>query len=479
MDVSESVLRLIIESAKERCQALALQLDKADEKQYPSPGPAALLNTIRRINRAVEEKLNQLETDSELFSILTSKQAHQHVNRWSQLLPYLHELLGLLDGAEIQNTPSPFVPSLRTLVQKYLPNAELVLASKTSLNYSFLNISQDLRKLLVHIQLIDAAEELPEYFVIITFPRVEAENILLHCVIAHEIGHGLYKKHGVSEKLLPLIEIDKAKIAEIAQAIYQAEASAAINTSKTSKNSGQGTLYPNENDLRAQIALFANNTITNWLEELGSDAIGFALFGPAYLFALIQLVVSFQLIHNASPSHPPNSLRVRLLLTMLGSFGKTNASLEIFEDLPIGLQQFAENWKSNCDPLDLPEPIWVVIVNAVLGAIDAMGKIAIEVIGKSVYVNDQILTINPLRELVVAGIPPNELIDVKNESFTYPGMIHILNAGWQVLLSDMENFARTFGKDYKSNKVESKAMLNRLILKAVELDNIRLICTGS
>jgi len=71
------------------------------------------------------------------------------------------------------------------------------------------------------------------------------------------------------------------------------------------------------------------------------------------------------------------------------------------------------------------------------------------------------------------------LIDIKNESFTYPGMIHILNAGWQVLLSDMESFARTFGKDYKSDKVESKAMLNRLILKAVELDNIRLICTGS
>jgi hypothetical protein len=260
MDVSESVLRLIIESAKERCQALALQLDKADEKQYPSPGPAALLRTIRRINRSVEQKLNELENDAELFSVLTSRQAHQHVNRWSQLLPYLHELLGLLDGAEIQNTPSPFVPSLRTLVQTYLPNAELVLASKTSLNYSFLNISQDLRKLLVHIQLTEAAEELPEYFVIITFPRVEAENVLLHCVIAHEIGHGLYKKHGVSEKLLPLIEIDKDKIAEIAQAIYQAELSAATTTSKSA---GQGILYPNENDLRAQITLFANNTITN------------------------------------------------------------------------------------------------------------------------------------------------------------------------------------------------------------------------
>ncbi len=256
---------------------------------------------------------------------------------------------------------------------------------------------------------------------------------------------------------------------------YQAEVSA---VSAADSPSGQMPLYPNENELRAQIAVVANNTVTTWLEELGSDAVGFALFGPAFFFAWIHLVVSIQLIENASPSHPPNSLRIKLLLMMMGCFGQNTASLDGLDDLPDDIKAYANNWKSTCDPLDLSDQFWAIIKTPIDKSLEDMGRVAKEAVRDWKYVNNQAKIINPLRELVIHGIPPNEIIDFENKSFDYPGMIHILNAGWQVLLTEMERFAQTFGKDYKTNKIAIKEMLNSIILKAVELDNIRRICQG-
>jgi hypothetical protein len=120
-----------------------------------------------------------------------------------------------------------------------------------------------------------------------------------------------------------------------------------------------------------------------------------------------------------------------------------------------------------------------VIINAILKVLETIGSSAKAIVGTHLYVNNQTETLTPLQNLIVNGIPPNELINLKKKSFSYPGMIQILNAGWQVLLSEMEPFAKTFGKDFKEDPASCKAMLNSLILKAVELDNVRQICAGS
>ena len=470
MDVSESIVSLIIETAKERSHALSRELEIATERQYPSSGPLLLIRALQRINESVASKLKELESNEELGSALSARQFHQHVNRVSKLLPYLHELLGLLDGAEIKDTPSPFVPSLLRLIRKYLPDAELVLASKTSLNYSFEEIGKHLRTLLSAAGLDATPDVIPEHFLVITFPRVEAENVLLHCVIAHEIGHGLYQKSNLRALLLPLISIEKQKIDTLVSAIFQAE----VDAARARENDpAQLSLYPSENEVKARITRFMNDTASNWLEELCSDAIGLTLFGPAYFFAIIHLVVSFQLIDNPSPSHPPNTLRIRLLLLMLGTWGKNESTLDLLKELPPDVNSFIDQWKAiSIEPP--PPSIFDMIIDPITRILERIGESAKRLVGTNRYPNDAKKLVDDLSESVLNCIPPNELRRAESSTI-YPDIILILNAGWNVLMCDMIRFAQLYGGDYKADPLSYKSKLNELVLKAVELDNFRIV----
>lgn len=301
---------------------------------------------------------------------------------------------------------------------------------------------------------------------------LSVQSRLVHCVIAHEIGHGLFQRNDVSQKLLPLINIDKDKIEKLAARIYQVEIHN-INANKA--NPSQLSLYPNENEIRSRITLIINTTVNNWLEELGSDAIGLTLFGPAYLFSMVHLLISFQLIDNASSSHPPNRLRMRLLLLMIGALGQSKASLNCLEHLPGDLKEFVENWKDISLALDLTDPIYEIVIESVLSILDSIGETAIEVVGDKRYPEDKHETLEKLCDLLINGIPPNEVLDFNSGTFEYPGVLLILNAGWQVLIAHMESFCLFFGKEYKSNPSLFNTRLNELVLKAVELDNVRLM----
>ena len=300
MDHKEGIVCLIIETTKERCEALSKQLGKNLEKQYPSDGPYILIRLVHQINETIKSKVASLDQDEEVFSLLTERQIQQRINRYAKLLPFLHDLLALLDGAEIKDTPSPLVPALRQLTREYIPNAELVLASKSELNYSFIEVGKNIKDLLSLAGLGEAAKGFPDPFIVVTFPAVESDNILLHSVIAHEIGHGIYQRQRLSEKLLPTINIDKKIISTLAAKIFQSKVP---KTGSKKEGSKQLYLYPSEVEIQAAVAEFVNTTIENWIEELTSDAIALALFGPAYFFAIIHLVASFQLLDNPSP--PP------------------------------------------------------------------------------------------------------------------------------------------------------------------------------
>jgi hypothetical protein len=71
-------------------------------------------------------------------------------------------------------------------------------------------------------------------------------------------------------------------------------------------------------------------------------------------------------------------------------------------------------------------------------------------------------------------IPPNEVIDFKKKETTNTDVVSILNAGWEVYISHMDDFAKNYQElTYQSNKLKCDKKLNELLLKAIELNEIK------
>jgi hypothetical protein len=70
---------------------------------------------------------------------------------------------------------------------------------------------------------------------------------------------------------------------------------------------------------------------------------------------------------------------------------------------------------------------------------------------------------------LVNVIPPVELVRTHGAEREITDLVSVLNAGWQVYLSSMEEFAKNLRLDSSKNGPESKERLLQILLKSVEL----------
>jgi hypothetical protein len=129
------------------------------------------------------------------------------MHRQCLILPFLHEILGFLQGSDVASTPAEIIPPLRRMIQSLLPGSEILVVSTPQLNYSITEISQGIKTKLFH-DLSRYTNQLPEYFFIITIPQAESDQVLMHCMLSHEAGHGLYALHEIAKDLLPTIAVN-------------------------------------------------------------------------------------------------------------------------------------------------------------------------------------------------------------------------------------------------------------------------------
>jgi len=285
----------IISAIKERCAALDSELIRLRAKQFPSVGPTTLLNLVKKANELILTKVDQLEKSQELRKTITDEQFEYTVNRFARLLPFLHELLSFLEGAERKGASFRFARPIRRFMQRYLPECEVIFASKPELNYSFQEISAYINKVFKEAGLNEVCQYFPPFFIIISFPQAEAENILLHCIFAHEICHGIYLRENLIDKILKKVRISKKEIQRFSTQLFSA-----IQKQSTGK-SKQLPLYPQEIQLREAITEEINKSVESWADELTSDSIAVCLFWtclplclhPAYFVTAVRCVLSF------------------------------------------------------------------------------------------------------------------------------------------------------------------------------------------
>jgi len=302
MDSYRRIVALKIQSAQDRASAIVEEKRRVENKVYASPGSQHVLTFVgdaaTKVQGLLEAEKAVANTDP-----LDASELETRIQRTTKLIPVLHMLLGFVEGSDVHRSPGQLIQPLRRYVRSIIPASEIVVSSKAELNYSIQDIAEPLRKLFSDTPLQSSCGLLPDRLFVVNIPAVESGQILIHGVLAHELGHALYKKHALAGKLLPNIKVKEDLIKNLVKVMSGA------------RQQQQGP--PPELRLREWVTEQVASRITAWVMELSSDAIGIRLFGPALFFAAVHLMTAFKHIDQGSTTHPAPRLRAKLMMRML------------------------------------------------------------------------------------------------------------------------------------------------------------------
>ncbi len=455
MDSFQRVADLKIGSAQDRAHALELEVERVENRIYSSPGSKRLLAFVRRAAGDIKGALES-ERNVATSGILSASEFEVRISRIIQVLPLLHLLVGFVEGSDIHHAPGQLIQPFRRFVQSVVPSAELIVSSKPELNYSIREIAGPIRQSLADTPLMNSCDNLPEFLFVVNIPSIEFEQILIHGVISHELGHALYDKNRLADVLLPQVKIRQDLVKALAKVVATAD---------------QQNFPPMaEVWLRQQVTDQVTLRVTRWLMELSSDAIGIRLFGPALYLAAIHLLNSFKHLDHASASHPPTRLRVKLMTRML-------KEIYAVDRWHKELQEFVASWdevSGSPAAIRLPydqialetvdqDDVLQKISDASTAAIPREKQYSAERFAKDV---------ESLPPLVVNLIPPGELGGLGSE--VPVDFVSIINAGWYVYMCEFDDFRKRLNPAESADRLASSAKLQHIVLKALEISETRI-----
>ncbi len=202
------------------------------------------------------------------------------------------------------------VPSLGLGVVYFLEEAsahllkgpvDLVMTAEAGYEYSSMDIGRS-SELISVLRAIVPEGPSP---IVVSYPRLEEERVLLHPIFLHELGHQAVDRHALTTKTQALHpdassldrQFDKAATGMVAAHAQRGE-SIQLEVAK--------------DNLRL--------VFRNWLDELLCDAVAVGYLGPSYLLASAAFLLPESAI-STSETHPPSSLRVAFLLKFLEELG--------------------------------------------------------------------------------------------------------------------------------------------------------------
>jgi len=369
-----------------------------------------------------------------------------------------------LSGAEINITPAELVPPLRRSLRNILPHAEILLRSGPDLNYSIDEIADDIRQFFSETPLATVTENLPRALYVMSIPSVEANEVLLHAILAHEAGHGIYDERRLADEILPKVEVPAEQIKELARAIASEQHGTGEQKNKTIS-------FPlQEIAVRDLLTQVVTGTISSWVTELTCDVLGVMIFGPAYFFAFTHLFSTLAMLDEASQSHPPPRLRIRLMCSCLRPrFGLKEVDSRI-DDL-IGKWEVIGG-----EDVNQGQVAFKLALNSIspqiLALVEHVGAAAIPdslAYSSSQFVDD----VNEILPLLKENVPAAEVPRNSCPDPEPPEMAHLLNVGWVLLLARFQEFRENLPTQIGADALASQKQLNKLLLKSFELAEIK------
>jgi len=484
-----------------RCQAGETRCEKLVSDDFASSAPQnlaqALLNIFRYLAKVSEEVLKRIdwngssdEIDADIYIL---RVLDLQVKEFAAHIRYV-------ESARTTQLPWQVIPSFEKLVELLRPRGKVML--RPMWRYNYVTIVSNIRDLYLaelqpyeyYIPNVDVesniVDPLGEAFHIISFPALERNNILLHSVIGHELGHLLATE---------LVEsVKNPFLTEVRDRIVQ------VTDSDLAKNSTVTATSPRQ--LKRDRANLLTKNIKSCLtyferaaEEIVADAVGAILFGPAAVFSIFDVAVQNEF--DSEPTsrnnyYPPWRRRIREILRVADNVAPSllNAQSTLFlMQSPGILQKRAKDLNLNSDSranlvnsrITTLREIAAVTTDESVIAKNSLAEIAYTALqpyldkcvneiqsklGEHAFKEGQVRgTLPSLIERLDAGVTPNAEHDMPSHKFSRVGLVDVLNSAWYHKASLS---VTPITPEDRELLEQVRAQRNRLTLKAIEFVNI-------
>jgi hypothetical protein len=307
-------------------------IKRAEVREFPSESPLALLHLIGTITDKLDDKLtacgNRLKHP-------VAGESVENLRRKIWVIATagtrLVALIRYVDAATVENVPWGLVGQFRRLCERMDPNLHIIIRPRWSFFHDHFPIKLMLKQATMRDPDIDAILTIQPFYLILSFPRAERNNMLQHAVWGHEVAHVLQQilvqglpetlktdetvpppdELTLSSQLAHQITIPKEKLNPLLLQIQR-----------------EFLIIPEVNEdhdaYEEMMSVIYNQvvkTLTDWVTEIVCDLLAIRLFGPAMLFAFSEIVESLHDLARSSDSHPSPAFRMRLMIEQLHTLG--------------------------------------------------------------------------------------------------------------------------------------------------------------
>jgi hypothetical protein len=471
-----------------RSKAIQRRCKKLLAYEFASESPLLLADTITEICLYLEDAVvkiyNELEGETENFE--EEIVSDISLLKWSDLLiRYLGEHLRYIDGAITRKLPWSIIKPFEKLFQSITPGVLFMFRPQWKYNYSI--VTDDLRKFyydslrefedITERSRDEVFKNLKEPFHIISFPSIERINILLHCLVGHELGHLIVRKYQF---------IDSSLINDFTRQIRTEVNEIVLNRYRSNFEDIDLIRFMNVREEQQRSMEISQQIWKRGLEELLADIIGTFIFGPAMLFSMYELSLQKKLDHLPGYSnnfYPPWRYRLRKIIDVL------QRSKSTFFPIPNRFFSSRESCKKINEKFERIESLTKEKSDIDNIEKDPLVKIAYREIEKNInfFLKSKKFLRDVLKENILApdelykdiehliirlknGIPPNA-VEYSAENRRTATLVEIINTAWFYKISSGKNLLNEDG-EINEEIFEQKETLNRLTLKAIEYSDI-------
>ena len=375
------------------CLALQRRFEELRSRDYPDEGAGEALELLGKLLVIVRKRIEGLTDERTL--VMTSR-----------AIVELGETLKYFDNAGTDQTPRGLVCLLRSLYERLNRQSKFLAWPQADYNFTIRSLIETLKVLFRHLGAdAEVSEVFAEYtgpHYLVSFPRVERDNVSMLAIFGHELGHEiandfLQKEGGSSER--------QARETQARLDILQALGG---KPSLTDLHEAMQEVF----QLRERA-----------LEELISDMVGVYLFGPSAIFAGYEIFMWNNL--NAIPSdqnggYPPGRMRIRVSMEAAEREGYIGVMRDMAADPSIGTTvSYATLLFEHLENLvqDKSDEQQIATSNAariaydwVAATLPSAQAFARNAVGQALYGESTIRSEVPgLVKRLKQGLPPNEI----------------------------------------------------------------------
>jgi hypothetical protein len=461
-------MKYLVASSIQKALALRRSLNQLKTGDYPSDSPIVLTELLLALSDNIIDRLIRLGyneqsdlDDIEPEEVLVLGRAVAQLVRFAEPVA--------LSRAEY--VPWSLVFPVEMLCRRISPESRVIIYPQWEYNFTYYEV----RTLLTRIMdgIAGASGEAlfrgyPRYFAVLSFPASEGLNILQNAAWGHEIGHHLNAVFGVVNRVMGHPILDAGDVEAAVDAIRGA-------------SDEEGLPLESREQMRVAVLETVTRLTKNWVSELVADLFSVHVFGPASLFAFADMVSVLYPLDQPDPAHPPARFRMLAMLNELRELGYE----ELFttpsttdKEVQVKASVSAELTRLRAISEERPEiriePYYVPVLKASQRAIPhiANGVRNVRVGRWACSAKALEHDVFKLIDRLVNGVPPCE-VDVEDSLVGLPTRLAaIVNAGWFYRIWRRSEMAPQNETEARHRR-EQLDQLNELILKAIELSDIR------